>query len=584
MEDISEVVGKGGVLIAEACNGFGKTVCALSSVLELGKGIVYATRTHEQARQVLHEVEVINTKSGRSFSAVSLAGRRHLCMNRVCRSLPPVESSEACRLMRETGKCTYRSEVASLPRTLPKVLSIQELQNQGRALKLCPYFLARKVAEVSTVTVAPYQYVFNESIRSKAKLTLSDKVLIFDEAHNADKIGLDALSDAISERGLSNAWKELELVEASPDLIDRLRGHLEENVSEEAVVRTGLELRAELEKLLDVEGLLSFADSLSGLADEVRMRKLEEGKMPASYLGGVASFLSLVASSPGERYIAVYRRSAQGVNLLEYRCLDPSLAIEPVVKEASGAIIMSGTLSPLALFAEVIGLPEAQTRAYSSIARRENVRLIIDTTVTTKFSDRSDEMAISYGRRIAKISERIPNGILVFFTQRALMLRTLALWRETGILGGSGRRLFLGKRRVFVEGENAEKNRSVVEEYKRAAREDGAVLFATFRGRNAEGSNFPDEEARGVFLVGVPYADFHDPVVRAQIDYFNRRRAGLGRRWYTMDAFRAANQAIGRGIRHREDWCTFIFMDRRYQSQINLIAEWARANGVEVIQ
>jgi len=242
MKDVSLVVGSGGVLIAEACNGFGKTVCALSSALEMGKSIFYATRTHEQARQVLQEVEVINGKSGRSFSAVSLAGRRHLCMDRVCRSLPPVESSEVCRLMRETGKCPYRSEVASLPGSLPKVLSIQKLQSQGRALRLCPYFLARKAAETSAVTVAPYQYVFNEAIRSKAKLTLTDKVLIFDEAHNADKIGLDALSDSISERGLSNAVKELELVEASPDLIDRLRGHLEENVSEEAVVKTGLEL------------------------------------------------------------------------------------------------------------------------------------------------------------------------------------------------------------------------------------------------------------------------------------------------------------------------------------------------------
>jgi len=585
MKDVSEVVGGGGVLIAEACNGFGKTVCALSSILELGKSIVYATRTHEQARQVLQEVEAINGKTGRSFSAVSLASRRHLCMDRVCRSLPPIESSEACRLMRETGKCPYRSEVASLPGSLPRVLSIQQLQSQGRALRLCPYFLARKAAEVSTVTVAPFQYVFNEAVRAKAKLTLDDKVLIFDEAHNADKIGLDALSDAISERGLSNAGKELELVEASPDFTDRLRGYLEENVSDEAVVKTGLELRAELEKLLDVEDLLSFTDSLSGLVDEVRMRKLEEGKVPASYLGGLAGFLSMVASSPGDRYIAVYRRSLQGFNLLEYRCLDPGLAIEPVVKEASGAIIMSGTLSPLTLFAEVIGLPEAQTGTYSAIARRENVRLLLDTSVTTMFSERSDEMAMSYGRRIAEVSERIPNGILVFFTQRALMLRTLALWRETGIIAGSGRRLFLGKRPIFVEGENAERNRGVVEEYKRAARsEDGAVLFAAFRGRNAEGSNFPDEEARGVFLVGVPYADYHDPVVRAQIEYFNRRKAGLGRRWYTMDAFRAANQAIGRGIRHREDWCTFILMDRRYQSHINLIAEWARANGVEPIE
>ncbi|MEM2093963.1 MAG: hypothetical protein QXI32_01545, partial [Candidatus Bathyarchaeia archaeon] len=319
MKDIAEVLGGGGVLIAEACNGFGKTISALSSILALGKDIVYATRTHEQARQVLQEVNAINRKGGASFSAVSLAGRRHLCMNKVCRSLPPVESSEACKLMRETGKCPFKSEVTSLPSSLPSILSIKELQSQGRILGICPYFLARKVAETSTVTVAPYQYIFNEAIRVKAKLTLSGKALIFDEAHNADKVGLDALSDTISERGLSNAHRELQLLEVSPEIIERLKGYLSDNVLEEARVKTGLKLREELKELLQVEDISSLADSLSGLADEVRKRKLEEGKVPASNLGGVASFLFLVASSPSDRYIAVYRRSAQGLRLIEYR-------------------------------------------------------------------------------------------------------------------------------------------------------------------------------------------------------------------------------------------------------------------------
>jgi len=86
-----------------------------------------------------------------------------------------------------------------------------------------------------------------------------------------------------------------------------------------------------------------------------------------------------------------------------------------------------------------------------------------------------------------------------------------------------------------------------------------------------------------VFLIGIPYADYHDVVVRAQIDYFDQKEPGLGRRWYVKDAFRAASQAIGRGIRHREDWCSFILMDERYKSYVNLIAEWARANGVRHI-
>jgi len=140
----------------------------------------------------------------------------------------------------------------------------------------------------------------------------------------------------------------------------------------------------------------------------------------------------------------------------------------------------------------------------------------------------------------------------------------------------------LEEKPVFVEGAHAAENRRIVEDYKSAAKKSrGAVLCGVFRGRNAEGSNFPYEEARGIFLIGVPYADYSDPVVKAQIHYFNGKITGLGEKWYVIDAFRAANQAIGRGIRHRDDWCNFILMDHRYQTHQSLISKWAVVNGVQ---
>ncbi len=75
IEDIQETVIKGGVLIAEACNGFGKTISSLSCLLPAGKKLVYATRTHEQVRQVLIEVETINSRTSKKFKAVNLASR-----------------------------------------------------------------------------------------------------------------------------------------------------------------------------------------------------------------------------------------------------------------------------------------------------------------------------------------------------------------------------------------------------------------------------------------------------------------------------------------------------------------------------
>ena len=581
MRDIKNVVGNRDVLVAEACNGFGKTVCALASILPMNRKIVYATRTHEQVRQVLLEVAHINTSSGETFSAVNLASRQHLCLNRKCRGLSAAEAVEACRLLKEVGQCPYRTEIKSPSSILPSVLSIRTLLRQGKTRKICPYFLARKAAEYSTVIVAPYQYIFNEHIRRMVKLELRNRVLVFDEAHNADQIGQDVLSNILSERTLDSAKRELEAVGATTEFIDRLTEYLGKKVSENITTESGIKLHADLKQLLSMKKLSTFAAEFSDLVEEIRRNKMENGDYPVCFLNGVLNFLKHVDSRPKESYIAVYRRSFQGFNIMEYRCLDPSLAIKPVVEEASGALIMSGTLSPLELFTEVLGLKKAEKRAYSAIANPENVHTIIDPSVSTRFKERNEEMINRYGETVSKVVSKIPNGVLIFFPQRKLMLKSFDYWGRMGIIEHGSDRSYLNGKPLFIEGTRASENRRIVEEYKRAAKtEQGAVLGGVFRGRNAEGSNFPYEEARGVVLIGVPYADYSDPVVKAQIRYFNGKRKGLGEKWYVMDAFRAANQALGRGIRHRDDWCNFILMDSRYKTHQSLISNWATANGI----
>ncbi|MDH5688024.1 MAG: hypothetical protein OEZ48_09225 [Candidatus Bathyarchaeota archaeon] len=586
MQDTERILAARGVLVAEACNGFGKTACSLSVALSLGRKVVYATRTHEQVRQVLHEVEQINLKAGTEFSAVNLASRQNLCLNTICTRLPPLEAVEACNVLRKTGRCRYKSSFNSnlLSSRLPPVLSTSRLLNIGRSRSYCPYFLARKIAEDCTVVVAPYQYIFNKTIRAKVSLEIAGKILIFDEAHNADKVGQEALSDTLSERSLEAAKRELELVDAPSTFIDDLKNYTDENVSAEPKVKDGLDLRGDLENLMGEE-ISTFVDLLEPAVDEIRLYKIGRDMIPVCYLNGVLNFLSLVESSNSESYAAIYRRSQAGLNLIEYRCLDPSLAIQPVVDEAHSALIMSGTLSPLRLFTDVLGIEDAEARTYSAIAEPENVRTFIDPAVTTRFKERSSQMLRSYGERISKLLPKVPNGILIFFPQRGFMLEAHRNWAGNRILEKRRSGIYFCEKRVFIEGRRASENAKIVDEYKEASkRGEGAVLFAVFRGRNAEGSNFPYEEARGIFLVGLPYADYRDPIVKAQIRYFDKKRPRLGETWYLMDAFRAANQAMGRGIRHRDDWCNFFLMDKRYGSHWRFISKWAREGGIDKIE
>lgn len=103
------------------------------------------------------------------------------------------------------------------------------------------------------------------------------------------------------------------------------------------------------------------------------------------------------------------------------------------------------------------------------------------------------------------------------------------------------------------------------------------------RGRISEGLDFSDRAARCVILVGIPYPQMADPIVILKKDYLQRKnqvtKIGLtGSQWYSQQATRAVNQAIGRVIRHVQDFGSIILMDHRYsyQSGKSQISKWLR--------
>jgi Rad3-related DNA helicase len=582
MKDIEETVAKGNVLIAEACNGFGKTISSLSCLLPTGKQIIYATRTHEQVRQVLLELQKINEKSGESYTAVNLASRGHLCINPDCRDLPPNEALEMCHSLRKDDECPYTSEIDRVPGGIAPILDKGELIRQGRRLNLCPYFLARNMAKHSKIIVAPYPYIFDHMIRMMIGLDLEGKILVLDEGHNIDQVGQDILSDTLSERVLSAAAEELKLIGKSPRFINRIGEHLLRTDTGKSRLISQEQLERDLELALGMS-ISKFMDNHAPLVDPIRTFKSKAGNPPVSSLNGLLEFLELLQTSQKEKYVAMYTRNYYSAPVIEYRCLDPSLAIEPVVEEANGVLIMSGTLSPIDIFSEIIGQEDALQRAYPNIQKSDKIKMMVETGVTSSYRERTDDMITHMGEIIAGDLTEVRQGALIFFTQRGFMNQCLDSWSRKGILRSSGGRMYMSGKQLFREGSNAHQNRDIVDRYKRMAVSiGGAVLCCVFRGRNSEGSNFPDDQARAIFLVGVPYANYGDPLVKAQIKYFNRIRRGLGNKWYTMDAFRAANQSLGRGIRGSDDWCHYWLLDRRYSENLGLISKWAQGQNPKI--
>mgnify|MGYP002778987936 FL=1 len=110
----------------------------------------------------------------------------------------------------------------------------------------------------------------------------------------------------------------------------------------------------------------------------------------------------------------------------------------------------------------------------------------------------------------------------------------------------------------------------------------GAIFFAVFRGKVSEGLDFADENARAVISIGIPFPALKDEKViqkRLYNDHHSRTKNLLpGAQWYDKQAYRALNQALGRCIRHQNDWGAIIMLERRFHnaSNINGLSKWLR--------
>lgn len=95
----------------------------------------------------------------------------------------------------------------------------------------------------------------------------------------------------------------------------------------------------------------------------------------------------------------------------------------------------------------------------------------------------------------------------------------------------------------------------------------GAIFMAVCRGKVSEGLDFADANGRAVFIIGLPYPPLKDAKVilkKKYIDGNDKNKELTGQRWYRLEATRAVNQAIGRVIRHRNDYGVIILLDDRF--------------------
>ncbi|XP_066240520.1 regulator of telomere elongation helicase 1 isoform X1 [Saccopteryx leptura] len=189
--------------------------------------IIYASRTHSQLTQVIGELR--NT-SYRPRVCV-LGSREQLCIH------PEVKKQETnhmqihlCRKKVASRSCYFYNNVEekSLEQDLATpILDIEDLVKSGNKHKLCPYYLSRNLKQQADIIFMPYNYLLDAKSRRAHNIDLKGTVVIFDEAHNVEKMceesasfdltphdvasGLDVIDQVLEEQTKAAQQGELRL-------------------------------------------------------------------------------------------------------------------------------------------------------------------------------------------------------------------------------------------------------------------------------------------------------------------------------------------------------------------------------------
>jgi fanconi anemia group J protein len=356
-------------------------------------------------------------------------------------------------------------------------------------------------------------------------------------------------------------------------------------------------LRKCFDKLPDLNGAADTASSSSTEASSPTEREIPArvATLIQSFFV-VVEFLMRVKKPCSADYRLVLEMRSVGERdecSLQLLCMNPAVAFS-LLASCRSVLLTSGTLAPMDSFATELGrqfpvrlsanhVVDGASQVFVSTVGCVDAQRRDATLLNTSFrSSSSFAVQDSLAESLVRYASAVPLGMLCFLPSYALIDRLVRRWQSTGAWAR-----LQARKTVVVEPHGphgAEQLDQVMARYYRAIGDakrsmrvvggrlqwsGGALFLAVFRGKVSEGIDFSDANARCVICAGVPYPHVRNLSVSLKRAYNDSRAGSLlsGSQWYQLIAYRALNQALGRCIRHRDDFGAIVLLDERFQQR-----------------
>lgn len=579
MKDVKHSIEGGNVLIAHAPTGIGKTVAALVPALqyavETEKTVFFLTSKRSQHKIAIDTLRLIKEHAKLDFVTVDVTSKQSMCPRAVSiyREFYSL-FNEFCKSEQKSKRCRYfmKRDEEALQRVKEEIMHVEDLCSWCASRGVCPYKAALEVAESADVLVCDYNYLFStdvaEAVLEKLKRSLDDLIVIVDEAHNLPDRIRNNLSSELrmstvtgAARGLRHTNREVHgnLMELER-IFTKLAMEASKNKRVEINVATDF-LVEEMEKVLRrrIEAMSydEFVNSLREIAKDFQTSGGSKDETVQRNVLSVADFLD--GWGTREKCLRIFSLSQKDNPTLLFKLLDPSVISEPIFARAHSTIMMSGTLCPTAMYADVLGASpdrlkgkETILREYKSPFPAENRLIVVTKELTTKYAKRGEEMYRKVAVKIGEVAKYVGGGMAVFFPSYAL-LKNIAAYLPLEV-----------KRRAIVERrgmKKEEKNRL----YEMLRADNEGILLAVQGGSLSEGMDYESNTLKAIIVVGLPLSPPTLEVKTIEGYYAGKYGAEKGRLYgYYYPAITKVLQAAGRGIRSEHDRCIIVLMDYRF--------------------
>jgi len=591
---VADVLAEGGVLLAEAGTGTGKTLAYLVPAILSRQRVLVSTGTKNLQEQIFFkDLPVLRDTLGVPFTATYMKGRgNYLCLHRfdaVKDSAPVRVRDERIAIevidewVRET-ETGDRAEMSDLPDDLPFWSEIAATSENCIGAD-CPQFndcfvtkMRQRAAESDVVIVNHHLLCADASVRQSAfgEVIPASQYAIVDEAHQLEDVATQYFGRAVSNYRFDDFARDVDRAISTkqipdPDHADALAGDVEntrdaarlffgtlqalrfdlprtgggQSLGAESRIRVnGTMLEAAAQDTASLVRALEAVEATIALAKDVDEDVLALG-VRAAELRDDLRFLTR-ADDPGHVYYMDIR--GRGV-FLRASPIDVSDIIrEMLLDRMKATVLTSATLTVDGRFDYI--------RSRLGVQRAHEARLASEFDYTRqailylpkKMPDpRSPQFVAEAGREVVDILRRTDGRAFVLFTSYANL-------RQVHELAAAQLPY-----PILVQG--SAPRSTLLRDFKATP---NAVLFAT--SSFWQGVDVVGEALSCVIIDKLPFASPGDPITSARIEAINAAGGNAFGEYQIPLAILALQQGLGRLIRHRQDRGVLAILDPRLRT------------------